>query len=208
MGVAHFLDIGGELACQGFIGEEAVPLVFIAPLPRSQVTLVDADCFLSRILLSPLPHPSLILPAILPGLFREFRRRARAEFRTPCKGIGLIQELPRSTPQGKLIEHARLKSRNKALPNASLKNRIARICLCFPVVKISDHAHCGGMRRPNRKVVAKHAVPRHGMRAELFINLVVRALTEQIAICLRDDPHTSVDLCHTPSVQMYFILQV
>ena len=101
-----------------------------------------------------------------------------------------------------------MKSRDKALPDSPLKNRNARIGLCFPVVKISDHTHCGGMRCPNRKVVAGHAIQRHGMCAEFFVNLIVRTLTEQIAICLRDDPHTSVDLCHTPSVQMFFILQV
>ena len=209
MGIAHVLDIGREFPRQGLIGEKTIPLVFIAPPPGTEVTLVNAERFLPRILLCPLLHPRPILPPVVPGFSRELRRRAGAELRRARIGVCLVEKLSGSAFQKEFVEHPGFESRDEALPDAALKNFRTRICLCLPVIELADHAHRARVRCPDRKVIPFHAVPRHGMRTELLINLIVRSLPEQITICLCDDTHTSVDFCHTPSAQrLFFMLQV
>jgi hypothetical protein len=52
----------------------------------------------------------------------------------------------------------------------------------IPIVEITDDTHPLRIRGPHRKASALHAILRQNVRAELLINVVMIALTEQVKI--------------------------
>ena len=142
-----------------FVGQFAVRvgLGVVVFAPRAKVHLVYAHRQLKRILSLALLEPSLIAPrkaarvpddgCVLRCLLKESPHR-----------VGLEQQLILRVDQLELIVRPLPYLRHKPFPHTGIAQATHFVPAAIPVVKVANHAHTPGIRRPDGKRRALNAV--------------------------------------------------
>ena len=87
---------------------------------------------------------------------------------------------------GEFVELSYAKSRYEELVNAAVCDRLHRGCIRIPGVEVADQADGGCVRRPDREIVAVLSAICIRVCAQLVVELVVAAFSEEIPVKLAD----------------------
>ena len=87
---------------------------------------------------------------------------------------------------GEFVELPNAKSRYEELVNAAVCDRLHRGCIWIPGVKVANQADGGCVRRPDCEIVAVLSAICIRMCAQLVVELVVAAFSEEIPVKLAD----------------------
>ena len=96
----------------------------------------------------------------------------------------------------KLVKGPHLHTGDKQLVNSQRLQVLHLMAFLVPPVKLSDHMHPMGMRRPDCKMNALLSLMLDGMRSQLSENIIVISLSEQILI----------HICHKAGGQLRLLL--
>ena len=146
--------------------------------------LIDRHGTPIEVLFGSLSHPLLVSPRKIREI-RGPRGRARAELRGEAIGVRLIEDFSPLCVDRVLIELTKAHIREKALIDSALLEREHIICLRIPPVSVTDQGDRLRMGGPDGKMHPLPPVQNRGMRAHLPIDTVISAISEEIAVQLR-----------------------
>ena len=183
MRIAHLFDIirhhGGKLPV---IVKR--PTVLRLP-PGAKMHLINIHGSFFRILFLSLFHPLLIGPF----KFRQIRHyRGRVGTKLSGVGIGIRFQIRKAASglQLILVKRAWLQTRNKNLKNAGIPQSAHHMAPSIPEIEIAHNTDPHGVRRPYGEVYALHAMNRHRMRAQFFIDIIANPRIEFFRVLLCD----------------------
>ena len=76
---------------------------------------------------------------------------------------------------------------DEALPDSGGPAHAKRMAVLVPAVEFTHHEDSPGIGRPDRKLHAAHALVNDGVRAQLFVKAVMRALVEEIDVVIAQE---------------------
>ena len=189
------------------VSEAASLYVFFVPLPGTEVALVNAHGSMARILLRSLCHPLLVIPGVGPGLHLQAGCGSGPEFSASGVRIRLVQKISCLRFDHEFIQHAGLQIGDKGLPDAAFEDLLAEIRLGVPVVEVADDTHSFCMGCPYSKVISVFSLIVFRMSAKLFVDLVMCALSEPVAVGFRNKAKSLIDDCHKKPPSCIFLPQ-
>ena len=150
------------------------------------MALIDRHRFLIRILFCAVLHPSDIVPGVA-GQIRCPRCGAGAQLRPVRIGICLVDLPALRRRDQELVQLSLLHAGKKGGPDADRTHLRHRVLLLIPAVELADHVDLSRIRSPDAEEVSLLSVLYRRMGAQLLIDVVVRALSEQVAVLLRHE---------------------
>ena len=143
--------------------------------------LVDGQRALLGIVLRAGAHPALVLPDIR----REIRHDGggfRTQLALVAVGVGLEENVAFLRFHGELVQRMRAEPGDEQVEDPGFLERLHPVPPRRPAVEVAHHADRAGVRGPHGKVDAVFPVLRGRMRAELFVDGVMRAPAKQVNI--------------------------
>ena len=128
-------------------------------------------------------HPGSIFPFIT-GNICNSGCCSRTKLRFIAIWIGFVNFLTVITDNIKLIKITDFCLRYKSLIDSDRSCLLHRVLLNIPFIKFTHYRNRSGIRCPHCKIDTFFASPHRRMRSELFINVVMGSLSEQILIQL------------------------
>ena len=186
VGVAHLQDIVGQLV--GSFHIVIVAVLFLAHLlaPGTDVTFIDGHGGLQDVILCPRAHPLVIAPG-KSGDVRGFGRGARTVFGRITVGVRLVENLAGLCGDGVFIELFRLQAGNEDFVDTAVGQQCHGRGFRIPAVEIAYQMNSRRVRRPDSEVIAGLAPVNGRVRAQLVVDFIMPAFTEQVAVQLADD---------------------
>jgi hypothetical protein len=178
----HQLDVG-EAQAAGVLGqplaERAVAqrraVIAVLAHPRAQVDLVDRPRRVEPVAGVAPRHPRGVLPRV--GLRPDDRRGGRRRLGGGGERVGLVEHLAAARVDAELVAVAGRGVDGAALPQPRAAARRQPVA-ALPVVPVAEHLDALGVGGPQREPGAVGA----GVRAQPLVQLVVRALVEQVQV--------------------------
>ena len=149
--------------------------------PGTDMALIYGHGGFERISVLTLGHPLFIRPADLLYIIC-YRCGAGAKLCEISKRIGLVDTLTICCSYEIFVKLTLTKSRNKTGIDTTVTHLRHRVCRCIPIIEISYDMDLSGMWSPYTKENTFLSVLCAGMRTQLFINIIVRTLSENILI--------------------------
>ncbi len=168
-----------------FIREFAVAqvaaVIFRPAPPGAEVYFVNADRPVELRSLGAMLHPLVVRPLVFA---REHDGRiARWWFVIVAERVVFQrQQVAVSVEQFELVFLAAADPGDKYLPQPVARVQAHRVAAAVPVVEVADDADARGVRGPDRETRTADALYRAQLRAQLGIDLLVRAFAEQVKI--------------------------
>ena len=163
----------------------AVVVKTVAPVrmlhPGTDMTFINCHRLLENILLFTGLHP----PAIAPLISGEIGGAGSGSGTKLCRigeGICLVKLSSFRCIDQVLIELILADSRNKAGPDADLPDLLHGILIFIPAVEGANDMNGCRIRRPYRKEHSFSSIFHGRMCAQLFIDIVMRPLPEEVAV--------------------------
>ena len=187
MGIAHIFYIFYErmgkllIAVETVLGVRIVRVLF----PGTRMHLINAHRLFVRIFLGPLRHPGIVCPAEFADI-RHLGGISGAKLGGAGKRICLIKLLAFFRQNIIFVETAFLNSGHKSFPDSQRLQPLHGSHSRVPAVKISDYMDVFRMGRPDGKINALFSLSFGQMCAQLFVNVIMGSLTEEILIQLAD----------------------
>ena len=149
---------------------------------RTDMALIDCHGFLVHIFFIPGFHPLGILPVESRDI-RNDGRCARSVFRIIGKRIGFVQ--PSAIPRidQELIHCSFFHAGNEQPPDTALSQLLHGMRFLVPFIECTDDIHLCSIWCPYPEIDSLHTIFRRQMRAQFFINIIVRSLGKKILIC-------------------------
>ena len=129
-------------------------------------------------------HPGIIFPFII-GDVGNTGGCSRTHLSSVGIGICLVKFLAMCTCNVKFIQLSNLRSRYKCLINTNGSNFFHGILLCVPFIELTYNRNRLCIRCPHCKINSFFPVLCIRMCSQLPVNIIIRALTEQILVKLR-----------------------
>ncbi len=183
MGIAKLLQILHDAVSEFSVGVETVPAVRMFH-PRTDMALVDCQRLLIGVLFAALVHPARISPAEA-GDIRGFGCGTGSEFRRIRKGIGLVDLAAVLGSNAVLIQLSRSDSGDEQRPDTAVIELLHGKFFFVPVIECTNHGDRFGIRCPDSKEKSFFSILFGRMSAKLPVNVIMRAVSEKIRICLR-----------------------
>ena len=186
MGVSHFFDILCKLRRQFSVRIKTILILCCLRMlhPGTRMYLIDRHGACIRIKVLTIFHPGIIFPFIVGDICNT-----RSCSGTHFSGIGiwicLVKLLTMCTCNVKFIQLSDLRSRYKCLINTNGSNFFHGILLRIPFVEFTYNRNRLCIRCPHCKINPFFPVLRVRMCSQLPVNIIIRALTEQILVKLR-----------------------
>ena len=178
MSVAHLQDVIREQVRQFPVGVE-VAVRFAHKAARMH--LQNGDRRRERLKVLSGTDPCPVTPLIGPEP-RYNGSRLRAVLRLECERVRLVERLALLCDNMKLVTLSRGGPGDKAFVDVPGSTGLHGVGAGIPVVKAADHTDRDGVRCPYGKIGALLSVPDFGMGSKLFVDLVMRAVAEKIAV--------------------------
>ena len=149
---------------------------------RTDMTLIDRHGLLVHIFFIPGFHPL----GILPVESRDIRNDGRCSgsvFRIICKRVGFIQSSAISRIDQELIHCSFFHAGNEQPPDTTFSQLLHGMRLLVPFIECADDIHLCCIWCPYPEIDSLHTIFRRQMRAQFFINIIVRSLGKKVLIC-------------------------
>ena len=185
MGVAHLLNVGGQLVGGLGVGVKSVLLRPVFLFPGTQMDFVDAHGIFDGIFPGPFFHPGAVAPGKA-GKVGGNGGGAGPEFCQEGEGVCLKEHLAAGGGHGEFVQLSFLHARNKKFPDAGSGQGGHGVGFGIPAVKISGQMDCSGVGSPDGKIVALRSLPGPGVGTQLLENFIVGSGPEQVAVQLRN----------------------
>ena len=151
MGKAHILHIGDQFLRRLFVRERA-SAVLPAPLPASQMHLIDGNGGCAAVGFSALPNPVGVLPAIAADI-SDHAGSFRRMLRTKAHRVGFLgQSLTMLADQIVFVALSVCCSGDKQLPDARTASGPHWMPTRVPMIEIPDNRDLLRVRRPDGKM--------------------------------------------------------
>ena len=130
-------------------------------------------------------QPGVVMPGIgrLGGCHRG---GAGCELARERIGVRLVQQLAGVGLDDVLVQLPRPDAGHEAAPDAAREQRLERVCLGIPAVKVANDVDAAHVRGPHGKAIASAPIPLAGMGAHLLVAAVPRASAHEIQVVVRD----------------------
>ena len=183
MGVFHLFQIFNDPVGKLPIIIESFRSTVIRMLhERTDMTLIDRHGLLVHIFFIPGFHPLGILPIESRDISND-GRCARSVLRIVSKGIGFVQSSAISRIDQELIHCSFFHAGNEQPPDTTFSQLLHGMRLLVPFIECADDIHLCCIWCPYPKIDSLHTIFRRQMRAQFFINIIVRSLGKKILIC-------------------------
>ena len=170
----------GELAV---VGERSVA---VAPLPRSQVHLVDRDRRVERVAVGALRHPTVVVPVVVE--VGDDRRVSGRELAGERERVGLLPARAGFAHDEVLVAVTDRGGVGETGEDTSAVDGSELVRLVVPIVEVAHDRHAAGVGRPHREV---DAVSR-GVRAQEAVGPTVGAFGEIVQIGVAHHAHAAL----------------
>ena len=153
--------------------------------PGTDVTLINCNRRFFRILRASFFNPLAVRPFKIGNICRN-RSSSRTYLPLVCKRVCLVQLSAIRRDNQKFVKLSQTNVRNKRLINSAGSQLFHLVCSLIPAVKRSNHKNAGCVRCPDGKAHSFLPVFYRLMCAQLFVNIVMRPLSKQILVGLRN----------------------
>lgn len=194
VGVSQVFDVGDEFVGEFSVGEEAsfgllgdahdfaaVGGMFGAGMePGAGVQFVDGDGLVVGVSLTALLYPGLILPLVLVEVY-DFGGGVGPDLLAKAVGVGFEVDVALGVFDFVFVEGSRRELGDKQFPNSGF-GALHLVFATVPFVEVADDGDVTGVGRPDGKVNAGNAVDFCGVSAEFFVDAMVVAFGEEVAV--------------------------
>src|SRR5688572_4841976 len=142
---------------------------------------VDRDRRAQRVPFTATRHPLSVAPRV-GGQIRDDGRVVGPQLHLESVRIGLQVHLMMQVDDLVLVQVARTHAGNEDLPHARMTDALHDVSPAVPGVEIADHADALRIRSPHCEARAAAFGPALQMRAQLAVDVVMIAFTEQVKI--------------------------
>ena len=181
---AHVADIGDKI-----VGKLAVSQIFFAMFalaaPGTEMNLVNGHRTVETVGLLAVVHPVFVFPMIIFDVVND-RCRIRPFFGIKSNRIRLNQYVVLLGFDFVFVKFALPDAGNENIPDAAGRMFAHNVDTSVPIVEAADDGNTLGIRRPDGKTYAGHAVHRHRMRTEFFIHVKMGAFGKEIGVDVAD----------------------
>src|SRR5688500_3783665 len=186
---AHALDIVAERFREFAVRERAVSLCRHAA-PRPEMDFVNREWRITRAGAASAAHPVAIAPLVIQGTHAGSGRRRRLP--AVREGVAAVAHVMiRARAYAVFVERARRDTVEHALPDTrAVVPDPQRMATRIPAIEVADDRNGFRVRRPHREVHGAAVFGLYEMRAEFFVQAVVRSLAEQKDIVVADERRT------------------
>ena len=181
MGVAHFYHIVGQLVGRLLICIIAILFRPAGLSPGAQMDLINGHGSFFRLCVLPLLHPFLIAPGKAGDIGGD-GGGSWPELGAERIGIRFKKDLVILCGDGKFIKLASSKAWYEGFVDAGILQGLHGRRLRIPSIEVPNDAHRLRMGRPDGKVHTRLSAIGAGMGPQLFKDLIVGTLTEQVAV--------------------------
>ena len=185
MGIAHLLYIVGQTYRCLTVVIEAVRVLFGPGMlhPGADMYLVDGHGVGDFVEFFSLFEPLGVMPFVVCNVGNA-GSSSRPELGLICKGISLVKLFIMHSDNEKLIKLPDGRARNKYFKHTDGTGLCHYVGFGIPPIEFADHGNAFCIRCPDREIGSLYAVLFCGVRAKLFVKVIVDALTKQILVKL------------------------